>query len=151
MSGHSVWCSSLAQGVFRDCTCGVSYTERPAAEGTNPKDAIGLTKVPLDLVPDVGLLHEAMAFKDGAKKYGAYNWRTKKVKASIYIAAARRHLMRYAAGEEIDPISKVHHLGHARACLGILLDAAMTGNLVDDRQTSQNLIELMDKLTENTK
>jgi hypothetical protein len=27
----------------------------------------------------------------------------------------------------------VRHLGHAKACLGILLDAEATGNLIDDR------------------
>ena len=43
------------------------------------------------------------------------------------------HLNAWAEGEEAAPDSGVHHLGHARACLGILLDAQETGNLIDDR------------------
>jgi hypothetical protein len=39
-------------------------------------------------------------------------------------------------GEEVASDSGVHHLGHAMACLAILLDAQETGNLVDDRPTS---------------
>lgn len=70
---------------------------------------------------------------DGEIKYGHRNWRDKKVVARIYIDAATRHLQAWAEGEEIAPDSGVHHLGHARACLGILLDAQETGNLIDDR------------------
>lgn len=119
---------------------------RKKVDLTNPKDKFGVKKPPLSLVPDVGLLYEAMAMKDGAYKYGAYNWRQKKVQAKIYIDAVRRHLIQWAAGEEIDPVSKVHHLGHARACLGILLDAQATGNLVDDRAKNQRIADLVREL-----
>jgi hypothetical protein len=72
---------------------------------------------------------------DGAKKYGPYNWRDNPVLYRVYIAAAIRHLYQLLDGEDFDPISGVHHVGHARACLGILADANETGNLVDDRPT----------------
>ena len=42
---------------------------------TNPKDAIGAAKLPLHLVPDTLRIYAAMAFAEGASKYGAYNWR----------------------------------------------------------------------------
>ena len=43
------------------------------------------------------------------------------------------------------PDSKAHHLGHARACLGILLDAMANGCLEDDRPTPKDR-KLMSKL-----
>jgi len=43
-----------------------------------------------------------------------------------------RHLMTWQDGEDYDE-SGAHHLAHARACLGILLDAEDVGKLVDDR------------------
>jgi hypothetical protein len=88
-----------------------------------------------------------MAFGDGAGKYGPYNWRGNKVKASVYIAAAKRHLAAWLDGERLAPDSGVHHLGHARACLAILLDAEATGNLVDDRPPSGTASELIAALT----
>lgn len=100
---------------------------------TNPKDRIGITKPPLHLVPPVAIIHEAMAFKDGAEKYGPYNWRGESVSASVYIAATLRHIFSWNDGEAISQDSRVHHLGHARACLAILLDAESVGKLIDDR------------------
>jgi hypothetical protein len=100
----------------------------------NPKDRFGVQKVSLSKVPAVAIAHEAHAMMDGAGKYGPYNWREKAVIASIYIDACKRHLDAwFDAREECAPDSEVHHLGHARACLGIILDAEATGNLIDDR------------------
>lgn len=101
----------------------------------NPKDAIGDTKPDTSLVPSAGILLEAQAFMDGAKKYGPYNWRDNAVRMRVYLAAAQRHISQLLDGEDIDPISGVYHIGHARACLGILADAQFTGNLIDDRPT----------------
>lgn len=73
--------------------------------------------------------------QNGAKKYGPYNWRATKVRATVYIAAGLRHLLEYLDGADYstDTNPPVHHLGHAKACMGIVLDALETGNLVDDR------------------
>lgn len=103
------------------------------ATSVNPKDLLGAKKVPLGQVLPVAMAHEACAMLDGDLKYGFRNWRQKPVVARIYIDAALRHLQQWAEGEEVAEDSGVHHLGHARACLGILLDAQETGNLVDDR------------------
>jgi len=70
---------------------------------------------------------------DGARKYGPYNWREKKVLMRVYIAACQRHLAELLDGEDIDPISGCYHVGHGLACLGIIADAMFTGNLEDDR------------------
>lgn len=102
-------------------------------KGMNPKDRLGLSKVSLSKVPVAGLIHEALAMRDGAAKYGPHNWRENKVIGTIYVDACLRHLFAWFDGEDYAPDSGVHHLGHAKACLGILLDALETGNLDDDR------------------
>lgn len=99
----------------------------------NPKSVHGAKKPPVGFIPPAALLHEAAAFADGAVKYGAYNWRLNGVSAMVYLHAAGRHLLEFLDREDFDPTSNVHHLGHARACLGIVLDAFETGNLIDDR------------------
>jgi hypothetical protein len=99
----------------------------------NPKTALGIKKAPLHLVPPVATALEAMAFADGDRKYGPYNWRENKVSASIYISACKRHLDAWFDGEDKSRDARVHHLAHARACLGILLDAEASGALIDDR------------------
>lgn len=101
--------------------------------GTNPKDLLGIKKVQLNLVPASSIIYQALAMEDGARKYGPYNWRANKVIASIYIAAAMRHLQAWQDGEEVAEDSQKPHLAHALACLGIIVDALETGNLVDDR------------------
>lgn len=103
---------------------------------TNPKDLIGITKHPIQYVPPIQAILTSEAFKDGAIKYGPFNWREKKVKYSIYYAAAMRHLMSAYDGEEYDPVSKVLHIAHVSACIAILMDAMYTGNLIDDRPVS---------------
>jgi hypothetical protein len=104
-------------------------------ETGNPKDAIGDTKPDLSLVPAAGLLLEAQAFMDGARKYGPYNWRDNSVRMRVYIAAAMRHMQQLLDGEDVDPLSTCYHIGHARACLGIIADAQQQGNIIDDRPT----------------
>lgn len=110
---------------------------------TNPKDLLGIKKVPMEVIPDPGLVHTAMAFAEGANKYGSYNWRSNPVKKSIYIAACRRHLMQYWNGEQYDVESGVHNLGHAIACLMIILDAEAIGNIIDDAPPLAPITELM--------
>lgn len=117
--------------------------------GENPKDRIGITKPPLHLVPPASKLHQAEAMRNGADKYGPYNWRENKVKATVYISAAQRHLDQWLDGEENAEDSGVHHLGHALACIGILLDAQETGNLVDDRPLPGAATKVIKKLTKN--
>lgn len=100
---------------------------------TNPKDAIGSSKLPLHLVPDSVSIAASMAFAEGASKYGAYNWRAAGVRTSIYVAALRRHLTKFWNGENCDPQTGVPHLASVIACAGIILDAERCGKLNDDR------------------
>lgn len=118
---------------------------------TNPKDLIGATKPPLTLVPAAGLIHCSLAMKNGADKYGAFNWREKKVQTMIYLDATIRHVLSYVDGEEVAEDSGVHHLGHAMACLAILLDAKETGNLIDNRPSKGIAANLIKEKTSNAK
>lgn len=115
--------------------------------GINPKDAIGFKKVNLFLLPPAAAAHAAHAMMDGAKKYGPYNWRDKKVIASVYVAACLRHIACWQEKEERAKDSGVHHLGHAIACLAILLDCQETGNLIDDRVDGGKVPEILDRIS----
>ena len=120
--------------------------------GSNPKDLLGVKKVQLNLVPASSTIYQALAMENGAARYGAYNWRKNKVIASIYIAAAARHMQAwYDSGEECAEDSGVPHLGHALACLGIIVDALETGNLVDDRPTPGAAAALIKKWEKKVK
>lgn len=105
----------------------------PGSKPTNPKDALAVTKLPLHLVPDTIEAYAALAFAEGAAKYGAYNWRVAGVLASVYHSAMKRHLASWHNGEEADPVTGVPHLASVIACAGILLDAKLCGKLTDDR------------------
>ena len=102
----------------------------------NPKTAIGALKVPLHLVPPSAKHYLAMALADGAKKYGAYNWRDAAISISVYKSALERHMDAFWDGEELAPDSGVHHVAHAMACCALILDAMSIGKLHDDRPTA---------------
>ena len=114
-------------------------TTASQASSSNPKDAIGLTKPSIHCVPPVSIYTQAAAMTDGVSKYGLMNWRENDVLASVYYNAAQRHLMSWFEGEQVASDSGVHHLGHALACLGIILDAEHGGNLIDDRPIAGSL------------
>lgn len=99
----------------------------------NPKQAYGDLKVPLALVPSTAIILMGEAFKEGARKYGPFNWREKAVEGMTYAHANLRHLYSWIDGEEIDPESGKPHLALAMACLAILCDAVALGNLIDNR------------------
>jgi hypothetical protein len=111
----------------------------------NPKDAIGRTKPPLSsVVSAVALFHMGQAMQDGAVKYGPFNYREAGVAASVYIDAAQRHIAAwFDGGEELAEDSQASHLGHAMACLGIVLDCLENGNLIDDRPPPSKFPEML--------
>lgn len=111
----------------------------------NPKSKYGVKKAPLlSCVPATALLVEGQVMALGASKYGPFNWRDNSVAASVYIDAAMRHIMAWNSGQDMDPESGVSHLGHVRACMGILIDALETGNLIDDRPKDDAITRLLD-------
>lgn len=103
------------------------------ADNLNQKQKYGDLKAPLCLVPWSAIIYLAIAFKEGARKYGSFNWRTKKVESMTYVSATMRHIAAWVDGEEDDSESGNPHLAHALACLAVLVDAQESGNLVDNR------------------
>lgn len=117
---------------------------------TNPKDRLGILKPHLELIPPSSLIYQAVAMQHGAliKGYGPFNWRNKKVLASVYIAAALRHIYKFLDGQELDEESGYPELGHALASLGILIDAKENGNLIDDRPLPGKTTEILSRYTQ---
>lgn len=115
-----------------------------AMKPTNPKDAIAVAKLPLHLVPSTLQAYAALAFAEGAAKYGAFNWRAAGVRDSVYRSAMERHLAKYANGEWADAKTGVPHLASVIACAGILLDARLCGKLTDDRPPPAPVSALID-------
>ena len=121
----------------------------PALPDNNPKTRMGALKVPLHLVPPSARHYLAMAFENGAKKYNPFNWRDEPVSATVYIAAAGRHIDDYLDGGELAEDSLVHHLAHAMACCAIILDAMECGTLNDDRPTKGPAAKLQARYLES--
>lgn len=116
------------------------FPKAPAAQGkpTNPKDSLGVLKVPLQLLSPIAKAFQAVAHYLGATKYGAWNWRGVGVKGSIYYAAAQRHLDQWYSGEDMDD-DGTPHLANAAACINILIEAQYQGNMIDDRPPKVDL------------
>jgi len=99
----------------------------------NPKAKFGAQKPDLSLIPGSAQVAEALAMEDGARKYGAFNWRISYVEAMTYVAAFKRHVDAWVDGDALTTDTNVPNLGAARACLGILIDAEASGTLIDNR------------------
>jgi len=123
--------------------------ENTVDKDTNPKDAIGSKKLPLHLVPSSGIAMTAMAFVEGALKYGKYNWRIAGVRASIYLDAMLRHIDKFNNGEDVDPETGVAHLASVCACAMIIMDARLCGKLNDDRPPRAPVADLIDLLSDD--
>lgn len=100
---------------------------------TNPKDAIGVSKVPFSTIPGPVMAEVGLAMMEGGLKYGRHNFRVSGVRASVYYDAAIRHLMAFYEGQDIDPDSKLPHIVKVIACMAVLRDSQIQGNWVDDR------------------
>jgi hypothetical protein len=123
--------------------------EKLATKSTNPKKAMGMAKPPVHLIPGSALIALSIPFKDGAEKYGAFNWRDDPVDVSTYVAAAKRHLDLYFNGQDVvsDSKGKALNLAAVMACCAILIDAEAQGTLIDDRPPAQDLEKWADKWT----
>lgn len=114
------------------CRSCISDSEAERTQ-TDPKGAAGKLKDQLQLIPTIFEKETARALANGAAKYKPFNWRFSRVESMTYIGAIRRHLNAYFDGEELDPESDAHHLGHIAANCAILLDAAEQKTLIDNR------------------
>lgn len=100
---------------------------------SNPKDSVGIKKVPMSVVPAQVLMELALALFEGARKYGRSNYRVVGVRASVYYDACLRHLMDWWEGTDIDSDSGISHITKAIAGLVVLRDAMMNDLWEDDR------------------
>lgn len=119
-------------------------------KASNPKDREATARIDLSAFPDSAVAYGALAYVEGGLKYGEYNWREAGVLASVYVAAARRHLGKWWNGEDEDPTTLVPHLGNLIACAAILIDAIEQGKLIDDRPPKQ-VVGLYDRMEQKVK
>lgn len=108
----------------------------PVKKDTNPKDAVGVRKVPFSTVPARVVAEVGLAMLEGSRKYGRHNYRVAGVRASVYYDALLRHMTAWWEGEDIDPESGISHVVKAAACLFVLRDAMTNDKLTDDRPPS---------------
>lgn len=114
------------------------------SDNTNPKDLLGIKKENISLIPPEGIRGIAKAMEFGAKKYGAYNWRDKKVQYKIYLDAIMRHTLALVEGQDLDPDSNLSHLDHIGANVVILKDAIKHQCLVDNRDIPKSHLSKKD-------
>ena len=89
-------------------------------------------KIRLDLVPVIGTLLEGDVYTIGGIKYDAHNWR-KGIAWSRIIAAMKRHIAWFEAGESFDPEDAQHHLASVKWCANTLMEFELTHKEFDDR------------------
>lgn len=118
---------------------------------SNPKDAIGVRKVPYSTLPTPVLAECGVAMLEGAIKYGRHNYRAIGVRASVYYdAVVARHLSSWWEGEDIDEDSGISHISKAIAGLMVLRDAQIRGKMVDDRPIgTKGFIKELNKVVED--
>lgn len=115
---------------------------------TNPKKQYGLKSIPVNLWPPLATAYGCVGLYNGKLSYGQGNYKATPVEASIYIAAAMRHLMAWADGQEDDPADGVPNLGGVLANIAILLESRANGTMIDDRQISSGYLEAIKMLRE---
>lgn len=114
----------------------------------NPKTQFGLAKCPIHLVPPKAIRGMAEAWANGAEKYGPFNWRKDRISSTVYFAACMRHILDWYDRVDADdcaPDSHVHHLKHAMACLGMIVDTMDTPMLNDNRPPKIELLVGVEK------
>jgi len=109
------------------------WVELSERRDTNPKDAIGISKAPMSVIPSPALHLLGLAMLEGSLKYGRHNFREAGIRYSVYYDALMRHMNAWWEGEDIDPDSGLPHVVKAMACCAILTDAIIAQNGNDDR------------------
>lgn len=100
---------------------------------SNPKDALGIAKVPFHAFPFEVLAEASLGMGEGGLKYGTHNYRVIGVRASTYVSAAMRHMAAWWEGQDIDPDSGLSHLTKAICSLAVVRDAMIHRQMEDDR------------------
>lgn len=120
----------------------------------SPKTLDSSHKIPVNLCPASAIIAIALVIAQGHRKPGRtiYNWRTKKISYSEYLAAALRHVLKTNDGSDFDKELSdlagvpVRHDWAAMSCLAIIEDARQAGTLVDDRPVKGGAEEFLESL-----
>ena len=75
----------------------------------------------------------ALGLKNGAGKYGPFNWRVEPVQGRVYLEAALRHLLLLLDGEDYDRDTGIHHAAFVLSTVAIFLDSLVQGTQIDNR------------------
>jgi hypothetical protein len=94
-------------------------TDKPSPEEGRKFDG---GKLEYGLLPPKALEVVVEVLTFGAKKYARDNWKHVDDAKRRYFDALQRHLWAWKQGEQIDPESGIHHLGHAMCCLMFLYE-----------------------------
>lgn len=101
------------------------------------KPALKTEKVRLDLNPPEAMFGMAQAFEDGAKKRSEHNWEvgpdSHTWSFQDRLRAIEGHALRLRMGEDIDPVSGLHHAAHIMANGAMLYTASLKKLGNDDR------------------
>jgi hypothetical protein len=122
------------QGYWNNTHIWTTATHRGDTVTTKPALKFDNGKPDLSLIPRAALDQCARAFMLGEQKYGRYNFYNG-MEASRLVAACLRHVTAWNEGEETDPESGASHLGHALACISMILQQQHLGTLKDNRYT----------------
>lgn len=122
----------------------VGPTTHEQREGTN-KTKDGKGKPPIHLIPKEALFQEAQVRRFAAEhKYGPWSLE-EGAPISEWVNPAIRHCLEFLDGHDLDHESRLSHLAHARAVLGIAIDQhtrALNGDskmqALDDRRSKLN-------------
>jgi hypothetical protein len=114
---------------------------------SNPKDSLGIKKVPFSTISAPVIAEIALAMLEGARKYRRHNYRAIGIRSSVYYDACLRHIMAWWEGEDIDLDSGLSHITKALACLVVLRDAMIIDKWADDRppKTKQGWVQELNK------
>ena len=77
----------------------------------NPKTELGEAKPKISDTPPIAIRELGQVMSMGAKKYGAFNWREKRVSSTVYYDAAWRHLSAWFEGRRYRPRKWAFTLG----------------------------------------
>lgn len=83
-------------------------------------------KIEAHVLPSLAIDEICLAMAEGTQKYGEYKWaQGEGINWRRYFNACLRHLWQFWRGNDLDENSKRSHLGHAGACLLILLEMTL--------------------------
>lgn len=145
---NDCWCVGCDP---ENCSGCPPLQKESVAPDTNPKRQYGVASVPLNMWSPLASAYGSLGLYNGALKYGKANFANTPVEASIYIAAAMRHLSAWACGQEFDPADGVPNLAGVLANIAILLEARAAGMLIDDRLKMAGYLKELEQLKEIVK